>query len=63
MNQQHAAAVLREFECHYNRHRAHRALGQAAPSRPLPRHTPIETHKIQRRDRLGGLIHEYQQAA
>jgi putative transposase len=63
INQQHAAAVLGEFESHYNGHRAHRALGQVAPSRPLPRHTPIEIHKIQRRDRLGGLIHEYQQVA
>ena len=63
INQRHAAAVLREFERHYNDHRPHRTLGQAAPSRPLPRRTPTEIHKIRRHDRLGGLIHEYQHVA
>ena len=38
-------------------------LGQAAPARPLPRHTTTEIHKIERHDRLGGLVHEYQQVA
>ena len=37
INQRHAAAVLREFQHHYNDHRPHRTLGQAAPGRPLPR--------------------------
>ena len=63
INQRHAAAVLHEFEHHYNRHRPHPTLRQAAPSRPLPRRTTTEIHKIQRHDRLGGLIHEYQQVA
>jgi hypothetical protein len=36
INQQHAGTVLREFACHYNDHRPHRSLGQAAPLRPLP---------------------------
>jgi len=31
MNQRHAAAVLRGYVHHYNTHRPHRALGQAAP--------------------------------
>jgi putative transposase len=61
INQRHAAAVLREFERHYNDHRPHRTLGQAAPSRPLPRRATTEIPKIKRRDRLGGLLHEYQQ--
>ena len=61
INRQHAEAVLRGFERHHNGHRPHRALGQAAPSRPLPRRTPTGLYKIKRRDRLGGLIHEYQQ--
>jgi putative transposase len=63
INQQHAAAVLRQYEHHYNDHRPHRSLGQAAPLRPLPHHTTTEIHNVQRRDRLGGLIHEYQQVA
>jgi putative transposase len=63
ISRRHAEAVLRGFERHYNGHRPHRARGQAAPSRPLPRRTPTGLDKIKRRDRLGGLIHEYQQVA
>ena len=63
INQRQAAAQLREFPRHYNNHRPHRSLGQAAPLRPLPRRAPTEALKIQRQDRLGGLLHEYQQAA
>ena len=63
INQRHAAAVLHEFEHHYNHHRPHRTLGQAAPARPLPCRATTEIHTIQRHDRLGGLIHEYQQVA
>jgi hypothetical protein len=63
VNERHAAAVLRQYEPHYNDHRPHRALGQAAPLRPLPHRTTTETHNVRRRARLGGLIYEYQQAA
>ena len=63
INQRHATAVLREYECHYNKHRPHRALGQAAPLRTLPHRTTPELHNIRRRDRLGGLVHEYHQVA
>ena len=63
INERHAEAVLHEFERHYNDHRPHRTLGQAAPARPLPRRATTETYKIQRRDRLGGLVHEYHQVA
>src|SRR6185295_16416633 len=61
-NQRHAAAVLTEYAEHYNNHRPHRTLGQAAPLRPLPQPTS-ETNTVRRRDRLGGLLHEYQQVA
>ena len=40
-----------------------RWLGQAAPLRPLPQRTTSNTNRVGRRDRLGGLLHEYQQAA
>jgi transposase InsO family protein len=63
VNQRHATSVLRTFEHHYNHHRPHRALGQAAPLRPLPRHTPTADDDVRRHDRVGGLIHEYQHVA
>jgi putative transposase len=63
INQRHAAVVLTAYAEHYNSHRPHRTLGQAAPLRPLPQPTTSETHTIRRRDRLGGLLHEYQQVA
>jgi hypothetical protein len=55
--------VLDEYQHHYNSHRPHRNLGQAAPLRPLPQPTTSETNTVRRRDRLGGLLHEYQQVA
>ena len=63
INQRHAAAVLSEYEHHYNYHRPHRSLRQQAPLRPLPQRTTHETNNVRRHDRLGGLIHEYQQVA
>jgi putative transposase len=63
INQRHAATALREYEHHYNRHRPHRTLGHAAPLRPLPRCTTSEANNVRRRDRRGGLLREYQQAA
>ena len=63
LNPSHAAAVLRAYERHYNEHRPHRTLDQAAPLRPLPDRTTTEIHTVRRYDRLDGLIHEYQQVA
>ena len=63
INQRHAATVLGEYQHHYNSHRPHRTLGQAAPLRPLPQRTTSESKSVRRRDRLGGLLHEYQQVA
>jgi putative transposase len=63
INQRHAAAVVLEYEDHFNTHRPHRALDQGAPLRPLPHDIPSETNNVRRRDRLGGLLHEYQQVA
>jgi putative transposase len=58
----HLVAVLQEFIEHYNTHRPHRLLDQHPPagSTPLPSGPVI--HPL-RRDRLGGLVHEYVQVA
>ncbi|WP_037603679.1 integrase core domain-containing protein [Streptacidiphilus rugosus] len=65
-NESHLRRALREFEQHHNTHRPHQAMNQAAPLRAVPE--PLEpgqiTHlDIRRRDRLGGVIHEYRHAA
>ncbi|MFG2847110.1 integrase core domain-containing protein [Kitasatospora sp. NPDC048296] len=66
-NQRHLVHALREFETHYNEHRPHRTLQQAAPLRPLPEPVNLPAHitqlEVRRRDRLGGILHEYQHAA
>jgi putative transposase len=55
--------VLAEYVTHFNTHRPHRTLNQAAPLQPLPPPAAPSQLHVQRRDRLGGLIHEYSQAA
>jgi putative transposase len=57
--------VLREYVDHYNRERPHRALGPRAPqpSQQLVPLRPRHEAAVRRRDRLGGLIHEYAWAA
>ena len=57
--------VLRTYVDHYNRQRPHRALDLDAPDSigelmQLPLNGPSA---VRRRDRLGGLIHEYELAA
>jgi putative transposase len=63
VNQRQLHHAITEYVDHFNGHRPHRSLGQAAPLRPLP--DPVSGHPIHvlRRDRLGGLVHEYAQAA
>jgi transposase InsO family protein len=63
INERHAANVLRGFEEHYNEHRPHRSFDQAAPLRPLSTRSRLDVIRVRRRDRLGGLLHEYQQVA
>jgi hypothetical protein len=56
--------ILREYEDFYNTHRPHRTLKQAAPPRPLPDDvTDLGHFRVQRRDRAGGVIHEYRLVA
>jgi putative transposase len=57
--------VLPTHVDHYNRQRPHRALALDAPDPigelvPLPR---ARSRAVRRRDRLGGLLHEYELAA
>ena len=56
-------SVLAEYVDHDNGHRPHRALEQEPPLRPGVPVTVAPPARIMRRDRLGGLIHEYAQAA
>ncbi|MGW0203690.1 integrase core domain-containing protein, partial [Nonomuraea sp. NPDC003201] len=66
-NERHLRHALREYERFYNQHRAHQALDQAAPLRTVP--DPITDPEqitdlnVCRRDRLGGVLHEYSPAA
>ena len=66
-NQAHLVRALRQYEQHYNEHRPHRGISSARPLKPLPEPI-IDSHRlarldVRRRDRLGGLIHEYEHAA
>jgi transposase InsO family protein len=57
--------VLRTYVDHHNTHRPHRALDLTPPT-PQRRPHLVGSHQptqIQRRDRLGGLIHDYARAA
>ena len=63
-NERHATAVLAEYAEHFNTHRPHQGHGRG--NRP-PDHDdavviPLDA-TIQRRQRLGGIINEYQRAA
>ena len=58
----HLAAVLREFVDHYNAHRPHRSLQQRPPAGNTPPPSSAAVRPL-RRDRLGGLVHEYVQVA
>ncbi|MFI6817459.1 integrase core domain-containing protein [Nonomuraea sp. NPDC050328] len=66
-NEHHLRHALAEYERFYNEHRAHQALDQAAPLRAVP--DPITEParvidlNVRRRDRLGGILHEYSHAA
>ncbi|MFI7114799.1 integrase core domain-containing protein [Nonomuraea sp. NPDC050227] len=66
-NERHLRHTLREYEHFYNQHRAHQALNQAAPLRTVPDPITdperIDDLNVRRRDRLGGILHEYSHAA
>jgi putative transposase len=58
--------VLAEFIGHYNEHRPHRSLVQRAPldvgKKSVPTGDP-DPARLRRRNKLGGLIHEYRLVA
>ncbi|AUA08112.1 IS481 family transposase [Streptomyces sp. SID8382] len=66
-NHRHLLHALREFEQFYNTHRPPQGIANARPLHALP--TPIDDPEqisrlnIRRRDRLDGILHEYQHAA
>jgi putative transposase len=66
-NQWHLLNTLREFEAFCNEHRPHQGIANARPLTPLPE--PITDPDrlawpaIRRRDRLGGVLREYEHAA
>ncbi|MFD6327471.1 IS481 family transposase, partial [Streptomyces sp. NPDC058442] len=66
-NQRHLLHALREFEDFYNSHRPYQGIDNARPLHPLPvpNSDPEQIARldIRRRERLGGILHEYQHAA
>ena len=61
--ERHLRLILGEYADHYNSHRPHRSRQQEPPTGRA--HPPAEVTgtRVLRRDRLGGLIHEYSQVA
>ena len=56
-------SVLAEYADHDNVHRRHRALRQVPPLGLGESAVVVPAGRVVRRDRLGGLIHEYAQVA
>jgi putative transposase len=69
VGRRHLEHVVTIYMLHYNEHRPHRSLGQRPPlALPPPTYEPaagelLLLDRLRRRDRLGGLLHEYQLAA
>jgi len=62
LGRRHLDRILRRYAEHYNAERPHRGLELAVPDGPTPLQTDLFS-KIERRDVLGGLIHEYHAVA
>ena len=66
VNEHHLHKVLTEYLRHYNTARPHRSLGQLTPAQAgtFPsEQVNLAEHRIQRKQVLGGLTHEYYVAA
>jgi putative transposase len=60
----HLEQVLRVYVEHYNVHRPHWALKLEPPDPPAgPSVISKDRRRVHRRDRLGGLLHEYHRQA
>ena len=62
LNRRHLEHVLRVYVDHYNTQRPHRALSLQPPD-PTEPPSRLASSKVHRRDRLGGLLHEYYRTA
>jgi transposase InsO family protein len=58
LGRRHRERIVREFARHYNAERPHRGLELAGPSPPTLS-SSTSSGAVRRRDRLGGMIHEY----
>jgi Integrase core domain len=69
VGRRHLERVVHIYAAHYNEHRPHRSLGQQPPlakppiDEPAPSNDALRLDRLRRRDRLGGLLHEYELAA
>jgi transposase InsO family protein len=63
VGRRHAERVLLEYVCHYNNQRPHRGIDLAVPFATHSSDARALPTQVERRDVLGGLIHEYHQAA
>jgi len=64
-NQRHLLHALREFEQSYNAHRPHLGIANArslsALPAPIPELAAATRLRVRRCDRIGGILHEYQE--
>jgi transposase InsO family protein len=60
LSERHAGRVLREYTAFYNERRPHQGLGQSCP---VPTANDPGQGLLQRREVLGGLIHDYERSA
>jgi transposase InsO family protein len=70
VGRRHLENVVRVYALHYNTHRPHRSLDQQPPlAKPppvrarAPSGERLQLDHLRRRERLGGLLHEYELAA
>jgi putative transposase len=66
-NHRHLVHALGEYERFYNLHRPHQGISNSRPLQGLPEPITdpgeITNLVVRRRDRLGGILHEYHHAA